>query len=129
MIRQGSTEIAAKFVNELIKRLQEIFLSNSSSSEERQGCLSLITEISSISAEEISSQIPKFIHLLHLEINGKRDSESMEQAALVLANVISSAGIMTNELVSTETSASLERLQGIFINSLKIDIIIFRLKK
>lgn len=118
LIRQGSTEIAAKFVNELIKRLQEIFLSNSSSSEERQGCLSLITEISSISAEEICSQIPKFIHLLHLEINGRRDSESLEQAALVLATVISNAGILTNELVNTETAASLERLQGIFYDFL-----------
>lgn len=95
-----------------MKRLQETFLSNSSSTEERKGSLELISSLSSISAEEISSQIPKFIHILHLEINGKRDAESMEQAAFVLANVISNAGILTNELVTSETAASLERLQG-----------------
>lgn len=113
LIRQGSSEIATKIINELIKRLQEIFLSNSSSVEERKGSLSLIMSITSISAEEISSQIYKFIHILHLEINGRRDTESMEQAALVLANLISNAGILTNELISAETTASLERLQGI----------------
>ena len=113
LIRQGSSEIATKIINELIKRLQEIFLSNSSSVEERKGSLSLIMSISSISAEEISSQIPKFIHILHLEINGRRDTESMEKAAFVLANVISNAGILTNELISAEIAASLERLQGV----------------
>lgn len=113
LIRQGSSEIASKIINELIKRLQEVFLSNSSSVEERKGSLLLITSICSISAEEISSQIPKFIHILHLEINGKRDPESMEQAALVLIDVISNAGILTNELVSAEIASSLERLQGI----------------
>lgn len=112
LIRQGSSEIAAKLVNEMIKRLQELFLSNSSTLEERQGSLSLITSICSISAEEICSQIPKFIHILHLEINGRRDPESMEQAAVVLALVISNSGILVNELVSSEISASLERLQG-----------------
>jgi hypothetical protein len=116
LIRQGSSEIATKIINELIKRLQEIFLSNFSSAEERKGSLLLISSISSISAEEISSQIPKFIHILHLEINVKRDPDSIEQASLVLADVISNAGILTNELISTEIMASLERLQGITIN-------------
>ena len=112
MIRQGSSEIAAKIINELIKRLQEIFISNFSGVEERHGSLSLITSISSISAEEVCSQIPKFIHILHLEINGKRDTESMRQAASALVIVISNAGILTNELVLAETSTSIERLQG-----------------
>ena len=112
IIRQGSSEIAAKLLNEIIKRLQEIFLSSSSTLEERQGSLSLITSICSISAEEVCSQIPKFIHILHLEINGRRDPESMEQAAIALASVISNSGILANELVLAETAASIERLQG-----------------
>ena len=115
-MRQGSSEIAARIINEIIKRLQETFLSNSSSLEERQGSLSLITEISSIPAEEISSQISKFIHILHLEISGKRDPDSIEQAAVVLAKVISNAGILANEFLVTETAASLERLQGNITN-------------
>lgn len=113
LIRQGSSEVVAKIINEIIKRLQEIFLSNSSSTEERHGCLALITVISSISAEEVYCQIPKFIHILHLEINGKRDLESMEQTASALAIVISNAGLLLNELVVAEASSSIERLQGI----------------
>lgn len=112
LIRQGSSEAASKIINEIMKRLQEIFLSNSSSVEERHGSLSLIAAVSSISAEEVCSQIPKFIHILHLEINGKRDCDSMEQASLTLAVVISNAGILTNELVLAETIVSIERIQG-----------------
>lgn len=102
-------------MNELIKRLQETFLSNSASLEERLGSLAVITSISSISAEEVCSQIPKFIHVLHLEINGRRDSKSMEQAAEVLTVVISNSGILMNELVLSETVASIDRIQGTFI--------------
>lgn len=113
LIRQGSCEFVAKLMNELIKRLQETFISNSSSLEERHGSLAVITSISSISAEEVCSQIPKFIHILHLEINGRRDSKSMEQAAEVLTVVISNSDILMNELVLSETVASIERIQGI----------------
>lgn len=102
-------------MSELIKRLQETFLSNSASFEERLGSLAVITSISSISAEEVCSQIPKFIHILHLEINGRRDSKSMEQAAEVLTVVISNSGILMNELVLSETVASIDRIQGTFI--------------
>lgn len=112
LIRQGSCEFAAKLMNELIKRLQETFLSSSSSLEERHGSLAVITSISSISAEEVCSQIPKFIHILHLEINGRKDSKSMELAAEVLTVVISNSGILMNELVLSETAASIERIQG-----------------
>lgn len=102
----------ARLINEIIRRLQEVFLSNSSSLEERHGSLSLISTISSISAEEICSQIPKFIHILHLEINGKRDSDSIDRASSALAVVISNSGILTNELILGEMTSSIDRLQG-----------------
>ena len=101
-------------MNEIIKRLQETFLSTSSTLEERHGSLALITAISSISAEEVCSQIPKFIHILHLEINGRKDSKSIEQAAEVLKVVIANSGILMNELVLAESNASIERIQGIY---------------
>ena len=112
LIRQGSSEIATKLINELVKRLQEFFLSNSLSIEERKGSLLLIMSICSISAEEINAQIPKFIHILHTEINGKKEPDSMEQAALGLADVISTAGILTSELLSAEIAFAIELLQG-----------------
>lgn len=36
----------------------------------------------------------------------------MEQAAVALASVISNSGVLANELVLSETSASIEKLQG-----------------
>ena len=129
LIRQGSCEFAGKLMNELMKRLQETFLSNTSSLEERHGSLSVITSISSISSEEVCSQIPKLIHILHLEINGRRDSKSMEQAAEVLAIVISNSGILMNELVLTETSASIERIQGTLGLSLFYGVNYFQILK
>lgn len=113
LVRQGSNETVAKIINEVIKKIQEVFLSASSTIEERKGSLSLISKISSISAEEISSQIPKFIHIIHLEINGRRDLKSMEESSLILAILIENSGILANELIYGEAISSIERIQGI----------------
>ena len=111
-IRQGSNEIVAKLINEIIKKLQEIFLSASSTSEERNGSLTLISKISSISAEEVSSQIPKFIHIIHLEITGRKDLKSMEDSSSILSVLIENSGILANELTLAEIVTSIERIQG-----------------
>ena len=47
-----------------------------------------------------------------LKLMAEGTLKSMEQAAEVLAIVISNSGILMNELVLTETSASIERIQG-----------------
>jgi hypothetical protein len=104
--------MASKIINELIKRLQEVFLSSSSCFEERQRCLQMLTSMSSTSAEEVCSQVSKFTHILHLEINGRQDTESIKSAANALGAILSNSGILASDLLMTETASSLEQLKG-----------------
>lgn len=113
LISEGSGDFVGKLVNEILKHFQKILIAPASSLQERSGVLLLILDLSEVSLEEINSQIiPKFIHLLHIEISGRKEVEAMERASDILAKVLCNSGILSSELIETEIISSIEQIQG-----------------
>lgn len=119
LIREGNGEIVNRIIGEFCKRIQEVILSPNAHADQRLAILCLIDALavlrrsSTLQDANSATDLPKFLHLLHMELSSRRsEPEVTEEAAKILARLVTSSSLLATsaELIETELSAATRSL-------------------
>ena len=107
-------------------------MTNSVTTEaEREAIIELIQSVCKYAnnIDDISSQFPRLVQLVHTEIIKKETAAALSKKySQVLATILCSSGVRAVELIESELNFSLEALQGKSVNW-SVHFIGYRLQK